>query len=183
MTPPAWTAPEGWLIPLSAAAPLISHTLNRLHSGLHVYPPGGRQGSPCQSLRDCTNTKQESGVGRRLPESGQDENPGQSEQRPSSTRNGEPGSAKLGAHRERGGRSWGGFRLCCRVSWHVRRGPNGHRPGSEAARTLQAEQIALLSRGSESFQARKQDCTYVDLCTIEAVLVHHPVESHNRRQR
>lgn len=115
MTPPAWTAPEGWLIPLSAAAPLISHTLNRLHSGLHVYPPGGRQGSPCQSLRDYTNTKQESGVGRKLPESGQDENPDQSEQRPSSTRNGEPGSAKPGAHRERGGRGWGG--LSCVVGF------------------------------------------------------------------
>lgn len=82
------------------------------------------------------------------------------------------------------------MKFCCRVSWHVRLGPNRHRLGSEAGRTLQAEQITLLSGGLESFpvtplsskQARKQECTYVDLCTIEAVLVHDPAESHNRRQ-
>lgn len=49
---------------------------------------------------------------------------------------------------------------------------------------LQAEQIRFLSRGLESLpftslsskQARKQGCTHVDLCTVEAILVHHPVE-------
>lgn len=111
MTLPAWTAPEGWLIPLSAAAPLISHTLNRLHSGLHVYPPGGRQRSPCQSLAHSSNTKQERGVERRLPQSCQDKNPDPSELRPNLTRNGEPGSAKLWDHRWREGSSWGGWRF------------------------------------------------------------------------
>lgn len=50
----AWTAPEGWLIPLSAAAPLISHTVHRLHSGLHVYPPGAGRDLPAKA---CASTQ------------------------------------------------------------------------------------------------------------------------------
>lgn len=58
VTLPAWTAPEGRLIPLSAAAPLISHMVmagrNWLHSDLHRPPGAGRdlQVKPCQ----CTHT-------------------------------------------------------------------------------------------------------------------------------
>lgn len=52
VTLPARTAPEGQLIPLSAAS-LISHLLmagrNRLHSGLR-RPPGASRGYPSQTL-------------------------------------------------------------------------------------------------------------------------------------
>lgn len=78
----------------------------------------------------------------------------------------------------------GGIEFCCRVSWHVRRGANGHGPGSEAGRRLQAQPIAPVWRIEASLSStQKEEGTYVDLGAVEAVLVHHPVESNNRRQR
>lgn len=56
---------------------------------------------------------------------------------------------------------------------------------------LGAEEITFLSPGLGflsalllfhlSRQEEKANCTYIDLCTIEAILVHHPVKLENRK--
>lgn len=65
VTLPAWTAPEGQLIPLSAAALLISHMAmagrNRHYSGLHRPPRAGRDlpAKPCEYTQKKNKRKEE----------------------------------------------------------------------------------------------------------------------------
>lgn len=56
------------------------------------------------------------------------------------------------------------------------------------AARLGAEEITFLSPGllvcfTSVSSRRKVNCTYIDLCAVEAILVHHPVNVRNRKAR